>query len=539
MSLLPRMHTTAQGASQEIASSTHRASISAIVDDFVLWSAQDASGKTTTYALNRDTGESFTFPTSTTATTSGGLTGSIVPITLPDPSNPTRISDLLAEDLQTREVVEVAKNERPGAEVVVSGTWIAYWGTDDALYVRNLGTMADPIELAHPAAYGSGMRISGDWVVWYDVDGANSEGQERWQLKAMRIGNANARIMDEGWGTGSGATIVGHTVIFQPLTPSSAQSQPLGGDVVAVDLETGTKSTYREPAGCFQPHWNDDRYAVGTCIPVQGATNQAWGLDLANGSVFSIPLFNQTGINPPEFVYDSGKFGWTEHRADGWHVLLTPVGSALPSSSKPNPGTTNPDWLYFTETSHYLSFGFKTFWLKSGGLPVFGFPLTEEFSELNPDQGKMLTVQYMERQRFEYHAEFAGTPYEVELGRLGAEDAAERDLTGAQPFQPAAIPSTAVGDDCPHFAETQHNVCSVFFAYWHSHGLDFGDPGISYRESLALFGYPISEPFKEANSGLLVQYFERAVFEYHPNNPEPYRIELRRLGAEQLAARGW
>ena len=282
-------------------------------------------------------------------------------------------------------------------------------------------------------------------MVWYDVDGANSEGQERWQLKAMRIGNANARIMDEGWGTGSGATIVGHTVIFHPLTPSSAQSQPLGGDVVAVDLETGTKSTYREPAGCFQPHWNDDRYAVGTCIPVQGATNQAWGLDLANGSVFSIPLFNQTGINPPEFVYDSGKFGWTEHRADGWHVLLTPVGSALPSSSKPNPGTTNPDWLYFTETSHYLSFGFKTFWLKSGGLPVFGFPLTEEFSELNPDQGKMLTVQYMERQIFEYHAEFAGTPYEVELGRLGAEDAAERDLTGAQPFQPAAIPSTAVG----------------------------------------------------------------------------------------------
>ena len=26
--------------------------------------------------------------------------------------------------------------------MVVSGTWIASWGTDDALYARNLGTMA-------------------------------------------------------------------------------------------------------------------------------------------------------------------------------------------------------------------------------------------------------------------------------------------------------------------------------------------------------------------------------------------------------------
>jgi hypothetical protein len=32
-----------------------------------------------------------------------------------------------------------------------------------------------------------------------------------------------------------------------------------------------------------------------------------------------------------------------------------------------------------------------------------------------------------------------------------------------------------------------------------------------------------------------VQYFERAVFEYHPENDEPYRVLLRRLGAEALA----
>ena len=35
---------------------------------------------------------------------------------------------------------------------------------------------------------------------------------------------------------------------------------------------------------------------------------------------------------------------------------------------------------------------------------------------------------------------------------------------------------------------------------------------------------------------VLTQYFERAVFEYHPENADtPYAVLLRRLGAEELA----
>jgi hypothetical protein len=36
------------------------------------------------------------------------------------------------------------------------------------------------------------------------------------------------------------------------------------------------------------------------------------------------------------------------------------------------------------------------------------------------------------------------------------------------------------------------------------------------------------------------QYFERAVFEYHPENAgTPYAVLLRRVGAEVLAQLGW
>jgi len=120
-------------------------------------------------------------------------------------------------------------------------------------------------------------------------------------------------------------------------------------------------------------------------------------------------------------------------------------------------------------------------------------------------------------------------------GRLGAEVLIhqERDWTTLPTADPTA----------PHyFLETGHAIAPEFWEYWSSHGLDLGDPGLTFRESLGLFGYPLSEPMIEPNNEgaeVLSQYFERAVFEYHPDNPEPYRVLLRRLGAEFLTARGW
>jgi glucose/arabinose dehydrogenase len=47
--------------------------------------------------------------------------------------------------------------------------------------------------------------------------------------------------------------------------------------------------------------------------------------------------------------------------------------------------------------------------------------LSEEFEEKNPTDGKTYIVQYFERNRFEYHPENKGTPYEVLLGLLGTQ----------------------------------------------------------------------------------------------------------------------
>lgn len=76
---------------------------------------------------------------------------------------------------------------------------------------------------------------------------------------------------------------------------------------------------------------------------------------------------------------------------------------------------------FFDETGHGLCSGFRAYWQEQGGLWMFGYPISEEFQERNPDTGEISTVQYFERARFEWHPENQGTPYVVLLGRLGAQ----------------------------------------------------------------------------------------------------------------------
>jgi hypothetical protein len=168
------------------------------------------------------------------------------------------------------------------------------------------------------------------------------------------------------------------------------------------------------------------------------------------------------------------------------------------------------------------------YWEQNGGLPVFGFPITDQTAQ--KVEGKELQVQLFERNRLELHPENAA-PYDVLLGRLGF------DSLQAQGRDWAAFPKGAAGAPY-YFADTGHAIAPQFVAYWSSHGLEFdGQPGKSFQESLALFGMPLSEPQMETNptdgKSYLTQHFERARFEYHPENAgTQYDVLLGLLGRE-------
>ncbi len=89
-------------------------------------------------------------------------------------------------------------------------------------------------------------------------------------------------------------------------------------------------------------------------------------------------------------------------------------------------GSPQPGKRYFEETGHSVSPLFEAYWESQGGLYQYGFPISEEFIETNPEDGSDYVVQYFERARFEYHPEFEGTQYEILLGLLGNEMLRER-----------------------------------------------------------------------------------------------------------------
>lgn len=84
------------------------------------------------------------------------------------------------------------------------------------------------------------------------------------------------------------------------------------------------------------------------------------------------------------------------------------------------PADTSATKVWFPETGHTVSGKILEYWGRYGGVAQFGFPVSEQFKEISPTDGKTYDVQYFERNRFELHPEKAA-PYEVELGLLGVQ----------------------------------------------------------------------------------------------------------------------
>jgi hypothetical protein len=181
----------------------------------------------------------------------------------------------------------------------------------------------------------------------------------------------------------------------------------------------------------------------------------------------------------------------------------------------------------FPETGHQVCGRLLSYWRENGGLPVFGYPIGPQ-QEVSIE-GRPYQAQEFERNRLELHPENQ-RPYDVLLGRLGAEVLVRQGRDWQQFGRVGAAP-----DGCLYFAETGHSLCEPFLGYFRSKGLEFdGRPGYSLAESIALFGLPLSEPQTETIEGrpYTVQWFERARFEWHPENAPPYNVLLGLLGVE-------
>lgn len=191
-------------------------------------------------------------------------------------------------------------------------------------------------------------------------------------------------------------------------------------------------------------------------------------------------------------------------------TLLVLLLSGLLTTARP--AAAQPE-ACFQETGFCVRGRFLDYWQTNGGLTLNGFPLTDERREILED-GNEYTVQYFERVRLEYHPENQ-PPHDILLGQFGRRVAGGYMADPSKP-QPGRV----------FFPETSHNLFARFLEYWQENG------------GLARFGYPISEEYSqrlEDGQFYTVQYFERARFEYHPDNSRPYDVLLGQFGRRILA----
>lgn len=225
-----------------------------------------------------------------------------------------------------------------------------------------------------------------------------------------------------------------------------------------------------------------------------------------------------------------------------WFVMLTFMSLALAAGRAAPSAAAQADQRCFPETQQCIRGRFRQYWEQHGGLPVFGYPVSPQ------QPGQTYVQQWFERARFELHPQNPA-PYDVLLARLGDQRLQQLGVDWRTDFPSGR---GAPDEDCLDFSQTNQSVCNKryqagqciggclinFRHYWETHGLEFdGRPGTSYAESLALFGLPLSSAYidMDATGGrVMVQWFERVRFEWHPNNPEEFRVLLGRLGVEVL-----
>ena len=156
------------------------------------------------------------------------------------------------------------------------------------------------------------------------------------------------------------------------------------------------------------------------------------------------------------------------------------------------------DVLFFPETGHNIKGDFLRYYnsVRDPKL-LFGYPITEQIVSKD---GR--TVQYFQRARFELRPDL---PERVQLTAVGQAS-----------YQPGSQQLNIDNSQGCELFPTGFRVCFAFLDFYKLNG------------GAAQFGNPIS-PF-EFHENLIVQYFEKARFEWRADRPEGQRVVLTDLG---------
>lgn len=262
---------------------------------------------------------------------------------------------------------------------------------------QTMATIPTEADLGYPVrvvwAADQGPRRSISSIIWFIVH--KTEGREAGDIPTLTqptnpVASCHLWIRRDG-----------HAVFMVPLDITAWTSGNQVVDELAINVElegfvreSTTEAQYRCLAAFY-------RWCVRQGAPIPP---EFVGYEDRPG------IFGHQHVADPD---DPGMWGGFANHTDpgerfDWTRLIAYIRQAG-TSSEPDP------CLSFDAVPYRICHGFKAFWEKYGGLPIFGYPITDEMQE----GGR--TVQYFERARFEHHPGSSADMFDVMLGLIGTE----------------------------------------------------------------------------------------------------------------------
>jgi plastocyanin len=297
-------------------------------------------------------------------------------------------------------------------------------------------------------------------------------------------------------------------MLLAPLAGFSTLPTPAHGAEAALEVSVLMKDYKFIPTGVSTTEGQTLRINVGTTVTWPNQDVESHDIAILEGPELNVS---------PE-IKKGEKWSMTFTKPGRYHYYCEfhpPMVADIIVGGVDSTASVDQTSATFKETSKTARGKFLKYWNEHGALPQQGFPISEEIQEKSDTDGKFYNVQYFERAVFEMHPENKA-PYDVLLSLLGNFEYKRKYPNGA----PGQQANTSAGSVL--FKETGKRVGGKFLEYWNKNG------------GLAQQGFPISEEFQEKNDldgkTYRVQYFERAVFEMHPENKPPYDVLLSQLG---------
>jgi lipoprotein-anchoring transpeptidase ErfK/SrfK len=242
-----------------------------------------------------------------------------------------------------------------------------------------------------------------------------------------------------------------------PMSPREAQARVAAAQAADAQQRAGLLASLPPTAASELPIVQTVYVAQTNHHLSNRAGFLTWWLEHGGVMIFGYPISDEIVENGRMVQYfERARFEYHPEAANpDERIQLSLLGREITAGRTFPPAGPEAGEVFFPETSHTLSGVFLRFWQKRGGIPIFGFPISEPMDEVSPADGQTYQVQYFERARFEYHPDELGAFYraqvqayglrldalhEISLGDLGRQAAQAKNYAFAQDTRVAGAP---------------------------------------------------------------------------------------------------